>query len=66
MVGSSLPESFWHVANGWWFCRRLSPVRVLSRAGTRRSQPNLSVNMDAHGCPLPSVAPSRGRQLRLR
>jgi hypothetical protein len=27
---------------------------------------NLPVNTDAHGRPLPSVAPFRGRRLRLR
>jgi len=27
---------------------------------------NLSVNTDAHGHPLPSVAPFRGRRLRSR
>ena len=29
-------------------------------------RPNRSVNTDAHGRPLPSVAPFRGRRLRLR
>jgi len=29
-------------------------------------QPNLPVNTDAHGRPLPPVAPFPGRRLRLR
>jgi hypothetical protein len=35
-------------------------------SGTENVLPNLSVNTDAHGRPLPSVAPSRVRRLRSR
>ena len=48
-----------------WDCfLKGAPVAV--KVASRPAGWNMPVNMDAHGRPLPAVAPFRGRRLRLR